>query len=252
VIEQESSIPARVVVALDALRRDLGVLELAAGLAARKRTPLLALLVEDANLFNLAGLPFSKEIDRYSGAERALNQLRILRVHRSRAEQVRRALERLNERLSIEVGFKTVRGHFGPGVLAEIAQIDILFLGRKAETPPKAGRGSEAPPVWAVSDGSPDSQYAVRLAAELAAAEGCGLWVALAAETEADSELLRRAVGACLAGATARLVPVQPFDSDRLLRRLHRTGCRLLVMKKRDGETVGDIADAAACPVVLV
>ncbi len=62
----------RVLVALNASRRDYQALELAASLAARKRVELLAVFVEDINLFNLAELPFAKEIVRASAVEREL------------------------------------------------------------------------------------------------------------------------------------------------------------------------------------
>jgi hypothetical protein len=250
------AVTARVVVALNLLRRDLEALELAADLAARRQAPLLALFVEDMNLANLSELPFAKEVGRISASERKLESLRLQRTVRAHAERIQRTLGHLTERLRIAVDFKTVRGHFMPTVFAEAGQVDILFLSRRteAEIPPRRPllRAAHLPPVWSVYDGSPESGRALRLALEFAGPDGSGLCVALPAESGAQFEALRRRALSLCTGNPPRFFQTEPIDGAKLLRRIRQTGCRLLVVKRHDGEMLGIIADAAQCPVVLV
>ncbi len=256
--EQATVLAARVVVGLNILRRDVEVLELAAGLAARRQARLLALFVEDKNLLNLAELPFAREVGRDSTAERRLDGPRLLRTVRARTERIQQALNRLNERLSIEVGFKVVRGQFMPAVFEEAGRVDILFLGHKSEAErparrPASGSGSEIPPVWTVYDGSAESEAALILAAELAELEPGGLRVVLPAATEAEYANLRaRALNLCVGGYPLRFVPAEPTDGVKLSRRMRQTGCRLLVVARRDAGIVKTVAEAAEFPVVLV
>jgi hypothetical protein len=255
--EDETDLACRVVVALNILRRDMAVLELAADLAARKRAPLLALFVEDANLLNLSELPFAMEVGRLSAAERKLESPRLQRTVRSHTERIQRLLDHITRRLRIETGFKTVRGHFIPSVFEEIGQVDILFLSRKreAETPFRKHRRrtSERPPVWVIFDGSPESEQALRLALDLAAPDPSALHIALAAHPGEPFEALRRhALGFCAGPSLPHFFQAEPDDGLKLLRRLRQTGCRVLVAKRHDGEMLRTLAEAAECPVVLV
>lgn len=255
--EDETDLARRVVVALNILRRDMAVLELAADLAARKQAPLLALFVEDANLLNLSELPFAMEVGRLSAAERKLESPRLQRTVRSHTERIQRLLDHITRRLRIETGFKTVRGHFMPAVFAEAGQVDILFLSHKSETETPGRKPSigttRRPPVWAIYDGSAESGEALRLALEIAQADATGLCIALSAESEAQFEALRRqALGFCTGGAPPRFFQAEPSDGAKLLRRIRQTGCRLLVAKRHDGELLRILAEAAECPVVLV
>ncbi|CAL1241490.1 hypothetical protein [Candidatus Methylocalor cossyra] len=255
--DPEIATVTRVVVALDVLRRDGDVLELAAALAARRQLQLLALFVEDLDLWNLAGLPFAKEIGRLSGTERPLDSPRLQRAVRARAEHIRQVLSGFNQRLRIEVEFKSVRGPFIPTVLGQLEQVDILFLSRKA-----AGRrlasllGAtpvQTPPVWVLYDGSPAAGRALALAAELAGPDPTGLCVALAADSEAAGAQLRtRALELCGTNPPPRLFPVPAADISLLLRRLRQIGCRVLVAAREHRAALQPIVEAAEYPVVLV
>jgi hypothetical protein len=245
------------VVALNILRRDAGLLDLAGGLAARRQAQLLALFVEDLNLANLAGLPFATEVGRDSTAERRLDGPRLERAVRACSERIQQDLSRLNQRLSIEVCFKLARGPFLPTVFAEAGQVDILCFGYKAEAGSPArrahGRRFAVPPVWTVYDGSAESEAALALAAEFAEAGADGLCVVVPARTAEEFDRLRLgALKLCPGGASPRFFPAEPTDGVRLLRRMRQTGCRLLVAARRDAEVVKAAAEAAEFPVVLV
>lgn len=250
---EEDASAARVVVALNVLWRDPGVLELAVGLAARRQARLLALLVEDMNLLNLAELPFAKEVGRLSAAERKLDSLRLMRTVRARAGRIRGILDRLNENLQIDVECKTVRGHFIPAVLSELGRVDILLLARSPDAERRRAL-TMPPPVWTVYDGSAGSERALRLAAELATAEACGLCIVLPAASEAEFEARRARILSLGAGLPSpRFVPASPSDGAELRRKIRQTGCRLLVVKREDGEITKEaLAGTVECPVILV
>ena len=261
---EKDEAPARILVALTASRRDFRALELAASLAAHKQAELLALFVEDINLFNLAELPFAKEIDRACAVERELDNLRLARAQKSRIDQIQQALDRLIERLQIQASFKVVRGQFIQAVLSAAEELDVLFLCHKeapadmvsdwrksvySKTQPSMPR-----PVWTLFDGSEGSRRALRMAAELATLEPCELCIALPAKTDQEADALRRAASQTLAGASLfpSFVVIHPHDIERLLRLLRQSSCRLLVIDRGDGETIKAVTEAAVCPVALV
>lgn len=248
--EQDVLQAARIVVALNLLRNESEVLELAAALAARKQARLLALWVEDANLANLAGLPFAREVCRDSAAERGLDRLRLERALRARAGRIQALLSRLNQRLSIEVGFKAVRGPFMATVLEEAGQVDILCLGHKAGRPFQPA----AAPVWTVYDGSAAGGAALRLAEDLARGEGRGLSVALpVAEGGGFQALAAQVLSRCAEGGRVPgLFPVESGDGAQLLRRMRQSGCRVLVLARRGADLVPVLAEQGIYPLILV
>jgi len=251
---ENTPVSERVVVALNVLRHDIGLLELAAHLAARKQAQLIAVYVEETNLLNLAELPFAVEVDRICAAERKVDLPRLMRTLRSSTEQIQQALDRLNERLQIDVSFRTVRGHFVSAVMSQIEQVDVVFLSKRPEPyRSSATKKISMYPIWVVFDGSKGAERALQMAVELAELESSRLYVALPAKTDTESEILRQlALKRCVQGAAVRFVTIYPFDAPNLLHSIRRTGCRLLVVKRQDGDLSKAISEAAACPVVLI
>jgi len=252
---EDTPIPERVVVALNVLRHDIGILELAAHLAARKQAPLMAVYVEETNLIRLAELPFAMEIDRICAAERKIDLPRLMRALRSGSEQIQQTLDRLNERLQIDVSFRTVRGHFVSAVMSQIDRVDVVFLSRKTEfyKTRSAAQKASMLPIWVVFDGSRGAERALQIAVELAELESGRLYVALPAKTGAESEALKQsALSRGIHGGAVRFVTVYPFDAPNLLQSMRRTGCRLLVVTRQDGDLSRTVSEAAACPVVLI
>jgi hypothetical protein len=261
---EKDDAPARILVALTASRRDFRALELAASLAARKQAELLALFVEDINLFNLAELPFAKEIDRACAVERALDNLRLARAQKSRIDQIQQALDQLMERLRIQASFRVVRGQFVQAVLSAAEELDILFLCHKeapADTVSDWCKSAYAkprlqapPPVWTMFDGSEGSKRALQMAAELATLGPCELCIALPAESGQAAAALRQGALQTLDGVKLfpNFVAIHTHDLDRLMRLLRQSSCRLLVVDRGAGETIKAVTEAAVCPVVLV
>ena len=254
--ENEGTLPARVVVAINLLRRGAETLEMAAGLAAKRQARLLALFVEDMNLVNLAELPFAREVERLSAAERKMESLRLQRATRTCKERLQRLLEEINRELRVETDFKAVRGDFITSVLAETAQLDILFLGCRGdvEGPPRTpAKPSQRSPVWTIYDGSPESERALRLGLELADADAENLCVTLPAESDARFEDLRaQALMLCRKAIPPRFFRADPSDGTKLRRQIRRIGCRLLILKRSESDSPGALTERAECPVVLI
>jgi len=257
----------RIIVALNACRRDLAALQVGANLAARKGCELQALFVEEMNLINVAELPFTKEIARISGKEREFDHSRITRAHRASLSQIQQAIDLLNEQGQLRASLKIVRGHFVRAVLSFIADIDVLVLSQRWEPPsamcrpakPVARAGipqttTPEKPIWAIFDGSEQSQRALSAAVDIAAAENYPLYVAVPAQNEGLPRDLRPQGSEAPASAvpSVRVVVVAPFDAKTLLRRIRQSGCGLLVVKRADAELLDEVAEAAECPVVLV
>ena len=268
-MDAEASAPRlRIVVAFNACRRDLGTLELAAALAARRGGEIEAVFVEELNLMNSAELTFVKEIDRVLGTERLIDPLRISRAQRIGLSHIRRELGRLAEELQVHGSVTTLRGHLVPTLLAYVRQIDLLVFGRREQplhdhareqrtgsthgtTPPWSTRQE---PVWAFFDGSDGALAAVAAAADLAAWERRGLWIAAhrgpsGARPQWQNDLTRSQDPF---PPNARVIEIDRFDAPQLWRRLRQTGCRMLVLPRASSDLIEAAAETAEWPLLLV
>jgi hypothetical protein len=218
---------------------------------------LLALLVEDTGLLNLAELPFAREIGRYSATERKLDSPRLLRTIRARSVEIRECIGRLNEELRIEVAFKVVRGHFLPAALAEIDPIDILLLARSLDAARWSGKPGgadlESPPIWTIYDDSPGARRALSLAAEFAAEQQARLCIAVITADQARFKALcKQARTLCASSLPLHFISAPHGADTDLLRRIGQVGCRLLIVQREDEEAVLSLARAASYPVAWV
>lgn len=257
----------RVIVALNACRRDLGGLELAARLAANQGCDLEAWFVEEVNLLNVADLPFTKEITRTFGAEREFDQLRIERAQRACLSRIREVIGRLNESSSVRASLKILRGHLARAVAVIDDDVAALVLSRRGDTrtvptgeparrDPAHRQGTiaaEKASVCVIVDGSKDAWRALELAADIASSQSTRLNIVVPADRQALAEEARGRV--LRAGHAADLhfdATLVEFDPSALLRYLRQSGCRLLVVKRSDWELLESVAEAAECPVILV
>ena len=259
----------RIVVAFDVCRRDLDSLELAAVLAARRGAEIDAVFVEELNLLNSAELPFTREVDRLFGTERAFDPLRVSRAQRIGLSQIRQELGRLAEQLKVRGSVRTLRGHLVPTALACVSDIDVLVIGRRRDrpAPDRAGArlsvtrrsGTSAPamqrePVWSVFDGTAASLSAVAVAAEVAACEKRPLCVAVPRSPPELTQELQRSLasGQVPQPAPTRIIEIHPFEPIALLRRLRQSGCRMLVLPRTERSLIEATTDSADWPLMLV
>ena len=255
----------RVIIGVDTSLQSLDLLEFAAKLAARRHIELAVLFIEDANLINFAALPFAREIDLISAADRELDHLRIMRTMQSQARKMSRLLEHLASQLKVNYSFRVLRGDCIAEVLSASLQTDVLFLskrvGRYRKLKWERPRPRPRPPA-AVSnktfcvmyDGSPGSDRALALARELALAAGRELLVLLRVDEREDAGRLREQASAIMASQDAHVhYAVITDENSSLDKALQQRPCEILILHRGDGEQLkGSLLEQAECPVVLV
>lgn len=114
-----------------------------------------------------------------------------------------------------------------------------------AEERQLTSRLSEAASVWCRRHCSPVN--ALRIAAESASTESCTLNVALPSGSGRLTAELRRITPTVHANPSVRVTTqtIEPFDGPNVLRTSRQNGCRMLVVKRSDGELVEAVANAA-------
>jgi len=199
----------RILVAMDSSKESMAALEAAAMLAVRLQAELMGLFIEDADLLNLAALPFSREAPLLSRAGRLLDPERLEQELKSKAAIARQALARRAESLHLQWSFRTARGRVETELLAAAAQADLIAVGKSMRPMTgdvRLGRHARAvvaqsatsmlfasaagcpadSPLAAVYDGSPRSNATLSLAARLAQREGRRLLVFVLGQSPAD------------------------------------------------------------------
>jgi nucleotide-binding universal stress UspA family protein len=271
----------RILLALDTAAHSFAAVEAATALAARLDAELHALFVEDINLLRLAALPFARETRLTSATTRSLQNTDMERALRAEATRAQATLATVATRLNVRWSFQVTRGQVAAQVRAEAVETDLVALtfaggaptglthvGATIETvmrgapcpllmlPPGAGIH---PPFVVVYDGLPASARALRLAAQLAQAEGQGVTVLLAANdppvvrrlrSEAEAQLagtnvvaqysvllhpdataIARAVRAAAAGTLLMAVDSPVFDGINRRRLLEELECAALLTR---------------------
>jgi hypothetical protein len=184
----------RVVIALDSRQGCEVALEMASVLAARSSAELVALFVEDLNLVHVAALPFVQEVDPVSAAVREFDELRLVQSLRTQAEQVRRELVRVSERMRLAWSMEVIRGRYFEAAVAAV-EIDVLLLARPpgrrrssafSRAGPTAQRAS-ADLACVLHDGSAAGQRALALASAIAAAKDLRLAVLVPQDAGVDT-----------------------------------------------------------------
>ena len=261
----------RVVIALDAPLQDLDLLEMAIALAANRQVELVALFIEDQNLFHLASLPFAQEIDRNSAKERKLDSLQITRTLQAQAREIANVLDQLTKQPRVSHSMKIVRGKYMSEVLSALTGMEVLFLNREIGNYKKRLRSLPAAvipghvslvhkhnAVWTIYSGSTGSGRALLTACDIALAEDRDL-VILLYGTNADSagELRQQAESLLLNRNIKVLFTfVSEIDDQALVRLLENRACGLVVMHRngspRSEKLTGLFLRELECPVVLV
>lgn len=239
---------SRVLVALESSLECLSALESAADLAADMRAELVALFIEDLDLFHLADLPFAREIDRTSGMTRRLDSLQMARALRAQAHEVRRTLTRATEQRHIRSSFRVVRGHFVVEAFSAAAEKDVLFLrgkgrvrgttqtralrsGARASEKSSEKKRAERGPVCVLYDGSPAAQRALSTANDLSVVRKTELVVILPA-SEADRGLAEALGTVQSPNPSTRYTIVASVSVSDVLRGMENQGGSLLVLPR--------------------
>ena len=220
----------RILLALDTATHSLAAFEAATALAARLDAELHALFVEDINLLRLAALPFARETCLTSATTRRLQNPDMERALRAEATRAQATLATVATRLNVRWSFQVTRGQMAAQVSEAAVETDLIALTFSGSVP--AGLAHIAatmetvmqgapcpllmlppgaairPPFVVIYDGSPASVRALRLAGQLAEAEGKGVTVLLVAAEPSKARQLRIEVDAVL--AEANVIPQYP------------------------------------------
>ncbi len=125
----------RIAVALDASSHSLAALAEAARLAAETEAELLGVFVEDTDLWSLAELPLTGEVDSLTARRAAMDRSELARALRIQAERVRAQLVAVSSRARITYSFQVARGNVARELSKAAEQSDLLVLGRSGRSP---------------------------------------------------------------------------------------------------------------------
>jgi nucleotide-binding universal stress UspA family protein len=255
----------RILVALDTSPECASALAMAADLAAGQNAELLALFIEDVNLFNLADLPFAREIDRVFAMEREFDTLRMARSLRAQAEQLRRTLETITSERKVPSSLRVVRGHYVAEALSAATSMDILLFGRMKSAPRTAARALLAAwkeaggrrTVGVVYDGGEAADRTLALSLELARVLESKLLVIIPAANSAEAEQLQKLAKPVLedAGLPARFSHVPLDNPAKLVNAARHEECSLVVVPRDCGcssdAMIQALLEGLECPMVL-
>ncbi|QYJ15064.1 hypothetical protein Rxycam_00876 [Rubrobacter xylanophilus DSM 9941] len=262
-VDEPRAFVQRVLVVLDASPQNPAVLESATELAARLRSELLAMFVEDANLLRLAELPFLRAVDPFSGVARELNGMTMERGMRVYARRAQETLRQVAAGRRVRWSFRTVQGTGISSAVSAASGTDLIVLSSPAGLADEgvrellaerggavlvlSGRLRPGGTVVVVWSGDPESDRALEAAAYLA-----GSW-------RAPLVLL---VPSELSGGSAPEVPRLPGAASRTLRRFDEPclsgvlrevgGTGLLVLPFSAGIKLRSLLEEARWPVLLV
>jgi len=213
----------RILLALDTATHSLATFEATTALAAHLDAELHALFVEDINLLRLAALPFARETRLTSATTRRLQNPDMERALRAEATRAQATLATVATRRHVRWSFHVTRGQVAAQVRAAVLETDLVALTFSGGAPARLTQvvatmeavmggapcpllmlppgAAIRPPFVVIYDGSPASARALRLAAQLAQAEGQGVTVLLTAVDPPMARRLRSEADALLAVA---------------------------------------------------
>lgn len=269
----------RILLALDTATHDLAAFEAATALAAHLDAELHALFVEDINLLRLAALPFARETRLISATTRRLQNPDMEHALRAEATRAQATLATVATRLHVRWSFQVTRGQVAAQVRAAALETDLVafifsggapagltHIAATIETlmrgapcpllmlPPGAGI---RPPFVVVYDGSTASARALRMAAQLAQAEGQGVTVLLVAVDPPMARRLRSETDALLAGTkvTAQYPVLPRPEASAIARAVRAASAGTLLMAADspvfDGEARRRLLGEVDCAALL-
>jgi hypothetical protein len=257
----------RIVLPLDTAAEIVTAIDTAVRLAERWHVPLAAVFVEDEELWQLAGLPFARQVTLLAGSE-ALTRADVTAHFRAFEERIRQAVASAAARHHVEWTFATVHGSLGAAGLGEH---DFIVAG--AATRPigrhfRLKRRSRRPPDSAhslllarrdwLSGGSvmailkrrdAAAMRLLNLAGEIAGF-GAGRLDVLAAPDPAGPAALAAWVADVLEGHSLELATeMARLDPDGVRHRLVTLDCRLVALAEDHAELDACFAE---CDVLTV
>lgn len=255
------------------------LVESATRLAAQLDAELLGLFVEDINLLRMAGMPFAHEVGLTSAVRRRLHSGEIEHMLRVQAQRAQRLLAASAERLHLRWSFQVVRGEIRASVNQALQGVDLVAL---VPGPGQVSRGSQASllehvwgsvacsllvlptvqalarPVAVFYDGTPQSDRALQMAAQLARSDDQAVQLIIAPTSADQSVRLQQQAHQVLQGSGARiqkrLLPIGGPESLALA--INETGIATLLMPATprlvDAGELRRFLGRIRCAVILV
>ena len=254
----------RILVAFDTTQDYQSILELAATLAMHQRAQLSALFVEDINLFHLAGLPFTRQIDRITSSTQPIDELWVTRNLEKQIIQIRHLLANVKMHSSMEVTLKVVRGHYVAEAIAAADKADLLLLNkrgnRQARTLRKSPKKTFTPPVWVIFDGSQASERALLISAELTKGKTTELNIIVKADSKETASALKKRSRQIINDDQhiIHFFIEEKNDFSYILQCILQRGCSIMVMNINRKDALASNQEASFfseqgnCPVLLV
>ena len=251
----------RIVLALGSTAQSAASMTIALHLAHDAQATLESVFVEDIDLLHLAGLPFTQELGRTSGALRPLQHADLEALLRRRAEQARRLITEHAVAARLEFSFRVARGTIAREAIAAAAHAEWVVVTEGSAQPVAgrpSGRATNAPVAVVLEAGTPGRRE-LETAVKLARRTASGVLVLLSSGKAADDsvparETFEQAQQSHPELAHALVLPMR--DIRDVLREARKHGCQAVVVSPtaRDdrGEVLLRLLEQGGCPVVIV
>ena len=275
----QGTLVRRILVAIDSGSNVPAGLDVAVELANRLRAELQGLYVQDDDLFRLAALPFSTQVNLATGGRQPLETAALEQQMTQLAGSARRRMAAAADRGQVPWTFRTVRGRIAHEIETAAATVDLVVIeGRKHGAPALARIGlSSRTTIQNISrsvlvlragarfegtvsvlfDGTALGEKALKMA-DMLTPDNNALTVLFAAqEPEVHSALETRArevLGHSASAAHFRTLAVASLKALCGEAHAHQSG--LLVLGADNPllpeSGVAEILDSLTCPVLLV
>ena len=256
----------RVTIVLGGGETDAQALTMLSSVLAELGSEVTGLFLEDAELFQLAELPWAQEICRLTSRARPLRTTELQRQVRVQAGRAERAVQLSAERAGLKWSFRTMRGRLNVALQAS-QDVELLLLsaakrmmGAAAEAQTlsraRAFPGQvRARPIVTVFDGSAAAERALRTAARLASSTQRQLLVLGPAQPPEGLVDLVARVGELIENGFS-VLPLPSAEIDVLARSLRARSAALCVLPADQAlleeGTLGRLRQLAECPVLIV
>ncbi|MGD8785732.1 MAG: universal stress protein [Thioalkalispiraceae bacterium] len=269
-----------ILVALDSSDVNQGILQTATLMANRLNAQLNAMFVEDINLLRLAELPFVREMVYGTAKGRQINPVEMERALRAQTTRLRELVETIAEQQNIKIKFDVLRGDIAPELCSASKQVDLLIVGKSAETFRRSQKiGSVTKtiltsascsililqnnaaierPVAVLFTGSETSRKALQFGFQLAQHDHNNLVVIFPAVAKGEYSRLQKEVSKLTQDfdVTVPVVSLPVNSAESLLEVLADSGSRVLVLESRqevlDESQTQLLIEQNAVPVVLI
>lgn len=152
-------------------------------LAIRSQTGIQALYIEDSNLINAVGLPFTREVSLHTAAISHIDATLLTQKLRADAESIKKQMEEIAFTRSVSITFSSMQGQKTQVIKNRTQELNMVFVpavyssnGRKQQPPLK----HEVAMVYDTR--CPSSDNALSIALAQAEKSGSGLFVIVDSE----------------------------------------------------------------------